>query len=418
MRVNLRVRAAMALVISALTLGASWAPATAAGSDSPPVAANRQSVTSPTTGWLQARGDAAHTGANLTEQTLTPQTVTGLAPAWSVPISRPEWVVQSNAAVTSGVAYQGTWDGHLLAVDTATGNVIWQRMMRDGRLGGVMGTTPVDANSVFTWQADGTVRAYRRYDGHMRWSVSQPNGGGIPSSPLVLAGGTLYGALDHTIWARNARTGALLWEKQIEYTAAAPSVWRDRLVVVTGYGNVLGISRATGETLWTTPVSRVSSEPASVSPTGQVFVGTMNCSVASLDARTGAMRWNKQLYTPCTSLSAYHTAVHDGTVFTTTTADDVFALSAATGATRWQKHLADSAWAAGYASQPVIAGGVVYLAGGKYLWAMRESDGEMLTTLPTQGTFGEPVVWDGIVYTTGQDHALHAYRVPSAPSAS
>jgi outer membrane protein assembly factor BamB len=69
------------------------------------------------------------------------------------------------------------------------------------------------------------------------------------------------------------------------------------------------------------------------------------------------------------------------------------------------------AFAAGYWSRPVLADGVLWITGSDELWALDAASGRKMLAAPTTGAFGEPVVWDGWVYTAEADDALHAYTI-------
>src|SRR5262249_24370626 len=127
-------------------------------------------------GWSQARYGAAHNADNRFETTLSPSKVSSLHKVWSVTVSRPDWVLESNIAIAPGRAFLATWDHHIFAVDAASGRKLWSRPLPVG----LMGTAPVDDTRIYVWTGDDTLRAFRQRDGAPLWHVHEGNGGGAP----------------------------------------------------------------------------------------------------------------------------------------------------------------------------------------------------------------------------------------------
>lgn len=394
------------LVITAVAAGGLAAPLGVPG-------AAAGAAPSAASSWSQARYGPAHDALNAAEAVLSPSTAGKLTTSWSVPVSRRNWVLESNPTVAAGRAYLPTWDGHLVALDAATGAVRWTKRLP----GGMFGSAPVDGAGVYTWLSDGTVRAYRTSDGAQRWSVSEPNGGGSPNSSLAEADGVLYGATwTGDVWARRTGTGAEVWRARVsDGDFGTPTVWRDEVLVIGDDNAVHALDRRTGAVLWRTPVHANWDDPPAVGADGSVFlVGNDECSMTALAAVTGAVRWHRTLPGRC--LGGGAVAVDGQRVYLATDRDDVLAVDARTGSVIWRRHHAGVAFAGGYWAAPVVAGSVLWIAGGRTLWALDPRTGGQLLARPTHGAFGEPVVVDGRVYTSEADAALHAYTLPSDPA--
>ncbi len=129
--------------------------------------------------------------------------------------------VRSSPAVSNGVVYIGSADGHLYAVDANTGQERWK--FKTGKA--VYSSPAIAGGVVYVGSADGRVYAVDADNGQERWkfktgkAVPSPRNGaidwelhkGVFSSPAV-AGGTVYfGAADGHLYAVDANTGQETW---------------------------------------------------------------------------------------------------------------------------------------------------------------------------------------------------------------
>ena len=366
-------------------------------------------------GWLQSRYGPAHNADNTRESLLGTGNAGRVRPRWSTPVSRSGWVLEDNPTVTRGVAYLVTWDGHLSAIDAMSGSVLWSRVMPAG----TFGTAPVDESAIYAWLANDTLHAYRQSDGRQLWSVPESNGGGVPDSSLTLADGVLYGASwTGDVWARSTSTGAQLWRTRVSFgNFSSPVVWRNEVLAIGDDQAVHALDAATGAVLWRTAINGANwSDPPAVGAGGLAFVvGGGDCTLTALDALSGSVRWSRPLYTPCTFGDSGYVAIDGTDLYVPTYADDLVKVDATTGTVIWKAHLPGVAFGAGYWSRPVIANGVVWVTGSNTLWAVGAATGKRLLAQPTAGAFGEPVVWNGWVYTAEADDALHAYSLSHDP---
>lgn len=143
------------------------------------------------------------------------------------------------AAVSNGTVYTGALEtiatdsgftvfSYLVALDTATGAVLWQHALAPtvrGPRGGFDLTTPAVADGVvyigIAESGDdsyGYMYALNAQTGAFLWKYK--TGGGVYSSAAVANGVVYFGSDDKNIYALDARTGALLWN----YTTGAKVV--------------------------------------------------------------------------------------------------------------------------------------------------------------------------------------------------
>jgi PQQ-dependent dehydrogenase (methanol/ethanol family) len=163
-------------------------------------------------------------------------------------------------AVLDGRVFRGTADGRLIALDAATGKLLWKDVVGDPRLGESISAAPL------AWQ--GIV-----YEG--------------------IAGGEL--GVKGRMMAYDAATGRELWRFDTipTGTQVGANTWKDRKTAKTGGGAVWGafsLDVTTGELF--VPVGNPwPAVAAPYRPGANLFTS----SLVVLDARTGALKWWHQL---------------------------------------------------------------------------------------------------------------------------
>ncbi len=265
--------------------------------------------------WLQPGYNAAHTGYNNKEKTLSSANVAGLTQTWSFP---------TNAAInfpplTSGnTVFVDSTDGNLYALNATTGAQIWKfsgTNTGDGLVGNEQGIAISGSTIYVNCQIDsghGGVCALKASTGALLWSWAIYNEGGpvnsAPYSPPVISNGILvFGESDSAsgrtgyIIGLNAKTGALLWQigncgdggandcyEPTDYPAA---VSKGVAYYGTFYPNdnnqgVCAVELATGAALWCYNTGDVGS-PVAVSG-NTAYVNTFNGTVLCAQCKDGS----------------------------------------------------------------------------------------------------------------------------------
>jgi outer membrane protein assembly factor BamB len=118
---------------------------------------------------------------------------------------------QSSPSVANGIVYTGCRDSHLYALDAATGKEKW-RFFND--LSWVNSAPAVVDGKVFFATSDSSL--YRVVDAISGKSVVRQQGKAwMFSSPAVVGDVVFIGVLNGTLEARDAKTGDLLWDFQV-----------------------------------------------------------------------------------------------------------------------------------------------------------------------------------------------------------
>jgi len=321
--------------------------------------------------------------------------------------------VESSPAVVDGVAYFGSNDGSVYAVDAVTGTELWRT-----RLGSRVWASPTVAHfsgaqdagrappRVFAGNTDGTFYSLDGRDGSREWRAVV--GDGYVSGPGVVTLGDERGPFQSTavlvggsarLTAFDAYEGVELWRFEAGQYVSGPGILppredsaRDRTTVFVASSNdtVYALDAHDGRELWSATVEGVATPPTVARPVETpedslgytVFLGSglaESRGLTALDAADGSRRWHRPTDSDVVAspavVDANAAAADGGTVFAGDSAGGVYAADARDGELRWTAEVDD-----GVTSAPIV----VDTSGTEW------SDGASNTLF-----FGS---WDGNVY--------------------
>jgi outer membrane protein assembly factor BamB len=261
--------------------------------------------------------------------------------------------VGSSPAVANGVVYIGSLDHNVYGLNASTGAKLWSFIT-----GNIVVCSPTVVNAVvYVGSSDGNLYALNASTGAKLWSFpSFATAGTAGSSPAVANGVVYVGGSDGNIYALNASTGARLWtfSKGNTFFDSPPAVANGVVYVGSEDGNLYALNASTGAKLWISAIGSSVSSPAVAN--GVVYVGLQEGGVLALDASTGAREWT--FNTGIQVISSPSPAVANGVVYETSDVGNVYALNASTGALLWTLNAGSS----GFVSSPVVVNGMVYFA--------------------------------------------------------
>lgn len=323
----------------------------------------------------------------LDARTTLTATSTGGGTLWSVslipPTDRGGEASGGGLAFGDGKLFATTAFGELVALDPATGGVIWRQRFTAP----VTGAPTVSDGVVYVVARDSSAWAVEAKDGRLRWQ--------LPGAPALagVAGG------------------------------AGPAV-SDRLVMFPfASGQLVGALRQSGVQVWSASVAGkrlgrayavtfdIASDP--VVAGGVTYVGNASGRTVALDSVSGEQIWQ------ATEGAVSTIAVGGGSIFLVNDEGRLVRLDASTGEVVWaaplpyfteEKVKKRKAIFASYG--PVLAGGRVVVA---------TSDGALRLFSPTDGSLvgaaeipggasSAPVVAGGVLYVLGGNGQLHAFR--------
>jgi outer membrane protein assembly factor BamB len=344
------------------------------------------------------RGNPAHTGVYATEG---PKTFKGVKWAFKT-----GGCVLSSAAVADGVAYIGSDDKNLYALDTATGKEKWKFTT-----GGFVRSSPAVADgAVFFGSYDGFFYAVEAATGRLKWKFEtegerqfearglhglKPSQQTIPdfydlylSSP-VAAGGTVYfGSGDGHCYALDAQSGQPKWKFATGGVVHSSPALVDGTVYVGSWDSYFyALDAATGREKWKFKTGEdkkaynqvgIQSSPAVVD--GVVYFGCRDSHLYAVDAKTGQERWN---FPNNQTWIIASPAIHEGVAYVGTSIPGrFFAIDLKSGQLKYQLDAKLPVF-----SSPAIAGGMAYfgafngklyavnLATGAFAWEFQTEAG-------------------------------------------
>jgi outer membrane protein assembly factor BamB len=207
-------------------------------------------------------------------------------------------VYLSSPVVADGAVFFGSGDGHLYAVDAATGNLRWRFRTAD-----VVHASPAFADGVvYAGSWDGRFYAVDARSGAQRWMFQAGvdtlvhNQQGFQSSPMVANGVVYTGCRDGHVYALDARTGQERWrvDTNASWVNATPAVSEGRVYFGTSDSSLYQVvDAASGKPLQQHDV--LAYMFASPTVAGDVvMLGMLNGVLQARDKASGSLLWEFQ----------------------------------------------------------------------------------------------------------------------------
>lgn len=296
--------------------------------------------------------------------------------------------LRSTPAISGAVAYFGTRNGYLVALDLLTRQPKWSF-----DLGGYpVRSSPAIADRT-VYLADGfSVFAIDADTGQQRWKMAIDYAG--ESSPTVANGIVYVASKKNHIYAIDAETGKQRWFfKTSGLLFGSPSVSEQTVVIGGDDGKLFALDRGNGHLVWKNEFDAgIYSTPAI--DNDRVYVTLRDRTTVALDLSSGKELWS---YPVGGSASP---AVAAGVVYIGSDDGALYAIDAATGGNpRWLFATGTPAVRA-----PVIAGHEVYFSTGATITSLNRETGKVVWQYPIgDDVTTELVVLDGYLYA-GDKH--------------
>jgi outer membrane protein assembly factor BamB len=360
--------------------------------------------------WPQDRHDPAHTSFNPDERQIGPNNVGHLHVAWEQPglISNPFETVEGfvgTPIVAGGTAFvpKGNTDageGALAAYDARTGRPKWELetfcVVGQALHAGLLLVSQVGCRPS-SFSSD--LMALDPATGNVLWRIHDREQTSAPTA----ADGVVYVSsanedvtlpFTHEVRAVDARTGQIKWTVQTSDRSGQPTAVAGRILFCSG-STLSAVAAADGSPLWGTALPDDQCGNASPTVSGSIVYlqtalesigGDGVCHLHAFRLEDGSPLW--QRVAACSG----GVAVAYGRVFTSAADFTLLALDATTGAQAWTSaDRLDARWT------PTVANHVLYAQTTDGLAAYRTSDGARRLLVPLHGS-NDPVVAHGFVY--------------------
>ena len=340
-----------------------------------------------------AGGDATHSGV-----------MPGPAPASSPNLA---WRTDTTDEVigapvlADGRLYATTKGGSLVALDAATGTLLWQQQVTTY----VLRASPAVANGLVLIGGGFTFRAFDAVTGEPRWEVPLQYGG--QASPMVHEGKVFVGSQQGWMYGLDAQRGTSLWRVPTEgIVFGSVALDGSSLVYGTDEGILYNVSPDTGRVTWRAKVDgAIFASP--VIADGLVYIPTQAGNTAAFDLVSGELRWTADFG------SAHAMAVANGVVVQAGTDGGIRGLDSQTGTLLWLYPTTTRV-----STAPSIAGNMVLVGSGESLLGIDLATGVGNWYYLASDVIASPAIAaDGHVWFGSQDGFLIAItaQAPAAP---
>jgi outer membrane protein assembly factor BamB len=293
------------------------------------------------TAWAQLGFGAARGGFNVEEWGIDAVSATSLATQWELPLKAE---ARTSPAVVDGVAYVGTDDGTVYAVELAGQTLLW-----NAQTGGAVRSSPAVVDGVvYVGSDDGNVYAFEAGNGLPLWTFK--TGGPVEAAPAVDGPVAIVGSLDGNVYALDVATGKELWTNWSGGPVSGSPALAGSVAFAAGGNWIRAYDLKTGSVLWTEFANGPVQTAVTVAD-GRVLVGSDGGWVSAFSAASGAPLWHFD----ASSVVASSPAAAYGIVFAGSDGGELTALDAATGAGIWSLQIGASR------SAVAVANGVVYV---------------------------------------------------------
>ena len=164
----------------------------------------------------------------------------------------PLGAIHSSPAIVDGVAYVGSDDLYLYAVDIDTGQQLWRFLARPDvfQSAGPVQSSPVIAGDlVFFGTIANHLFAVEIDTDLVRWQFK--TGNGVRSSPAIAEGSIFFGSWDGNLYSVDIKTGSEKWRFETgDRIWSSPAIAGTTVFIGSDDGNLYAVDKDTGMEKW------------------------------------------------------------------------------------------------------------------------------------------------------------------------
>ncbi len=334
--------------------------------------------------------------------------------------------VISSPSVVDEIAYFGSLDKNIYAVEARDGSLIWKFTTNDR----IRSSPAVSNGKVYTGADDGSVYCLDAYNGSLVWQANLT--GIIPakltatvqlrSSPTVTGGLVYVGSQDKNVYALNAESGKVVWVFQTQGPVTSSPALSDGALYITSQeptaGALYKLNASNGSLIWkkTLPYNMgyMSGTDMQASPAvaGDVVFTSTNTGVYyAVNAKNGSTLWTygdsaSQEFILCSPI------YNNGRVFLIDKFS-IVSVDAINGTKLWSSFVGDELYVS-----PSYADNKLYVVTDqRHIYVLNATDGARLSVFTTESnSWSAPSIYEGRVYSGNND--WNVYCLANYPTLS
>lgn len=304
--------------------------------------------------------------------------------------------IRGTPTVENGIAYVGSYDNNLYAIDVASGEFIWKYATE----GGVVSKPAVSDGNVVFASEDQKVYMVSAKTGRFIWSYKTD--GPVRSSPCIAEGHIFIGSDDGYLHAINLHHGRKVWRmdggSEIRST---PLVTNEAIYFGTEDGE-LYCSDYSGDIKWRFKAKRaITSSP--VYSEGSLYFGSRDATLYSVEAKAGWVLWRFRMDQGSISTPF----IHDNFVFTGSASGHIYCVNARSSKEIWRFETEHQV-----TGSPVVHNDFLYCGSvDGHLYCLDYRTGQLqwkyYTGEPITGT---PTIYNNTIIIGSTDNHLYAFQ--------
>ena len=363
-------------------------------------------------GWPMENHDAARTGNNSAERTLSPP----LELLWDKDLkSLYNFNSQELSVFNSKVALSGSGsNGHqVYMLNASTGDVLWDFTLTGGG-GGSMGVTPVFGSNRVFFGGQSDDNLYALYDDTGKVSWQRSGFGSLYASQLATVKDRLYvPSWKYGVLAYQSNSGMPLW--QIWERGAGgntlPTAIRNEMVfgevnVSDAPNMIVALDINSGAKIWEysgveTTFSWI------VTGSKQVYIKLSENTIVALNMTDGSVNWKRELNVVELGRGGTAALMKDRLYVTVWEYEQggggIIAIDIHTGETLWESSVGSTLHIA-------TANEIIYSSGSNILYALSPTDGNIVWSTPIECEWGAHLaIADGKLFAASICHRIYAF---------
>lgn len=321
----------------------------------------------------------------------------GVKPKWTF---KTEDEIRCSPTVFDKIAYIGSYDTNIWALDITNGSLVWKRATEGG-----IASSPIADKSlklVFFGSEDGTYSAVDYKTGRISWSVT--TGDKIRSTGRIAHGYVFFGSDDGRLYAVLANNGREMFKPDIASPIrTTPFVTDNRVIFGAESGELFGYE-LNGMKKWGFRTKKAISSSPFVDLEGVCYVGSFDNFLYALDAESGYSQWRFRTNGPIISSPT----VDNNIVYFGSADGKLYAINTQTGKEKWVFETAKP-----IVSSPIVHDGTVYFGGtDNNFYAVDVKTGKENWRYQTNGAItSTPFVSEehGVILIGSLDSTLYAF---------